>query len=271
MSVQIVTTYPIAVAPGSARDAQTKFAVEFGIVFDTCTVLDTRELSEIASSSDGSFPVVRTLSRKTPTLFTEFEEMRAVANKKVLSMDDRGSYMAALDAIYQSMHPAITHIAAQPNTLVICPEREGRILGQRYGHFDPRRHSIVHAKRSVLDGIMVVGLSRVKSRTRGVRALIIDGAIASGGTVVALLDCLRHEITEFHIFAAHSAPEGIRAIKGFSALARIAVEITVGHVSGTLNGKRYAVDPIDPDSVIVGDLGDILSPLGDQACAGVQT
>lgn len=54
---------------------------------------------------------------------------------------------------------------------------------------------------------------------------------------------------------------GLHAITRYSRAFNQDISITIGHVSGRLNEKFYAVDATDPERMIVGDLGDTLSTL----------
>jgi uracil phosphoribosyltransferase len=86
--------------------------------------------------------------------------------------------------------------------------------------------------------------------------MIVDGAIASGSTVMAIIDRLQRIAPEFHIFSVHATYEGVWAISSLAASCGVKVAITVGHATAGLNDHFYAVDSTGRQQV--GDLGDTI-------------
>jgi putative hydrolases of HD superfamily len=132
---------------------------------------------------------------------------------------------------------------------------------ERKTYFNPAgRHLIPSAKRMAYEGGLLVGLDFDEvTPGRYRRCVIVDGAIASGVTLMALIHRLQPSIREFHVFSAHATQSSLRALARFGAWIGVEIDIVVGHVSGRLNEKYYAVE--DDGRLVVGDLGDMISPV----------
>src|SRR5262249_10651778 len=90
---------------------------------------------------------------------------------------------------------------------------------------------------------------------------IIDGAIASGATLITMMHGLKPVTPRFHVFSVHATVQGLRAILRYALDERIDVRFSVGHVTSGLNDHFYAVLPDQPSKVVVGDLGDTIWPI----------
>ncbi|MFN3650358.1 MAG: phosphoribosyltransferase [Armatimonadota bacterium] len=193
-------------------------------------------------------------------ILAEMEILKRVANTPHPSDEDRGSYLAALQSIYRRLPSQPEELLRAPDTLCIGIEREGRILAQQMGWLPESGFIPFHAKRIPFGDGLLVGLTEIPSKRDCKRVVIVDGAIASGATVVALLCMLlRSNVREVHLYSVHSSFEGLRAIMRYAGRHGITMEITVGHATAGINSKFYAVDATDPSMVVVGDLGDTIT------------
>ena len=91
--------------------------------------------------------------------------------------------------------------------------------------------------------------------------VLIDGAIASGITVIALMAKLSKTISHFEILSVHGTIEGIRAILRCADQLNVNISVKVGHLSGVLNSEYYAVSADGQSTLQVGDLGDTIANL----------
>jgi uracil phosphoribosyltransferase len=117
-----------------------------------------------------------------------------------------------------------------------------------------------HAKRIPFKGGLIVGLTGFQlPQPNNDRCIIVDGAIASGATLMAIIGNLRSVTSTFYIYSVHSAYEGLRAILRYGQSIGVDIQITVGHATVGINKKFYAIDANNPKRVVVGDLGDTIS------------
>jgi len=93
--------------------------------------------------------------------------------------------------------------------------------------------------------------------------VLIDGAIASGTTLIAIMNQLRAAVTTFHIYGGHSTMAGLWTIANYATATGLRVSCKVGHVSGKLNDHYYAINEED-GQLIIGDVGDTIAPIGNQ-------
>jgi hypothetical protein len=66
---------------------------------------------------------------------------------------------------------------------------------------------------------------------------------------------------DVEIFTCHSTQQGALALARYAELLQVSLTLHVGHVSGALNGKFYAVRPDAPEQLVLGDVGDTISPV----------
>jgi hypothetical protein len=185
----------------------------------------------------------------------------AAIRKPKLSL--RKSYLDALLSIYYSLPEPPDPLRTDRDALFVGIQREGRILAETLGWL-PEGHSIVpDAKRMFHEGL-IVGLSGMpKEDRRWKKVVIIDGAIASGATIVAVMCALRlQENCIVKIYSAHATESGVRAIACVAKRLKLQVAISVGYISGALNKEFYAVQngPLG-SQLVVGDLGDTIAQL----------
>jgi orotate phosphoribosyltransferase-like protein len=149
-----------------------------------------------------------------------------------------------------------------PDTLFVGIQREGYQLAQSMGCM-PEGHSIApHAKRIHFEDGLLVGLTGISALSSFRRCVLIDGAIATGSTLIAILEQLKSSAGSFYICSAHATVEGIQAILRYAERAGLDLKIVVGHATRGLNDHFYATLPSDPGKLVVGDLGDTISELG---------
>jgi hypothetical protein len=153
-------------------------------------------------------------------------------------------------------------MCADGRTFCVGVEREGGILAERMGWLPPGRSLRIHAKRIGHEGGLIVGLSGCPSLAEYNCCVIIDGAIASGATMIAVMEQLRSFVSTFRIFTVHASIEGLRGLVRYAAEAGIDLVVVAAHATEGMNAKFYAIDPNDPGRVMVGDLGDTISDLG---------
>ena len=123
----------------------------------------------------------------------------------------------------------------------------------------PETHSVrIDAKRMKAGTNLLVGIRGHSIEVAYGEAAIVDGAIASGATLMAVMSTLR--MKKVRIYSAHATAEGLYNLAAFASRNGIDLEINVGIVSGTLSRDYYATEN---GQVVVGDLGDMIAPLSD--------
>lgn len=256
--------YPRQNAPPGMLAAAEPYEQRFGIVFSTLAVFDENLLRQLHADSDrrpGLPAGVALASAVEPSILARIQELTEIANASPIEDVDRRRYRSALTAVYEALPETPGWGLGEGSVLYVAPEREGKILAEGLGWL-PRGHSLhPHAKRIPFHDGMLVGLSAVLSGESYSKAVIVDGAIASGATLIAIMESLGSAVSEFAIYSVHAAPEGVRAIVRYGASAGISVRLVLGHCSGRLNRKFYAVDPEQPGRLIVGDLGDMIAEI----------
>jgi len=185
-------------------------------------------------------------------------ELTEIANILQPTYDQRTRYFQSLISLYQSL-PKSTESFKKPETLHVCPEREGRILAFSLGWFGGRCQT-PHAKRIPYRRGLIVGLSGLYQDRAYESCNIIDGAIASGATLISIMEALKRKVVSFHVYSAHAAIEGLRALFVYACANRIALQVTVAHATEGLNKKYYAVVE-GSTRLVVGDLGDTIADL----------
>jgi uracil phosphoribosyltransferase len=92
------------------------------------------------------------------------------------------------------------------------------------------------------------------------RVEIIDGAIASGATLMTVMECMTASTRVFDIYSVHATAEGLRALSSFARIRKLDLTMFIGHVTAGLNDHFYAIDS-GGSRLVVGDLGDTISDL----------
>jgi len=243
--------------------AARELEAQFDIRFETLAVFSRNVLQELHSPGlDKSLhPGVTIMSEKSPILADLVRRLTDLANQTALSPVDRTHYLEALLAIYDRLAFNPSEVADSSKTLMVGVEREGRILAERTGCLLPGRGLRPQAKRIHFEGGLIVGLDGLGEPSGFDDCVIIDGAIASGATQITIMEHLREYVTGFRVFSAHATLEGLRAIGRYAAGADLDLSLTVGHATSGLNDHFYATLPDDPTRLVVGDLGDTISPV----------
>jgi hypothetical protein len=256
--------YARAKATPTLRAVAQLFERRFGIRFDTFTFFSGDVLSELHRQADLPTEVpenVQVVSLRDRSISPLIATLTEVANSKEISTEQRRLYYTTLLAIYHKLLVNPHQVCSDRDTFVVGIEREGRIWAESLGCLPPGRSLRPHAKRICFNGGIAVGVSKIPSLLKYSKCIIIDGAIASGATMIALIEKLRGSMGSFHVYSAHGPYEGLRAIARYAVSEDLDLHLTVGHATLGLNDHYYATCPGQPDRVVVGDLGDTISPL----------
>lgn len=184
----------------------------------------------------------------------------AVANEPTPARAKRTLYLEELLRVYRRMEP---YVNLDPETLLIAPQREGALLTGALGWDQGIKTAIFpHAKRIHHKDGLVVGLTGMEFTGSPTRAVIVDGAIASGATLLAMIALLAEQnIKHVKVYAVHSTECGLQTILHFAQKKEIDILVHVGFVSGVLNNHYYATSEEDRKSLVMGDLGDTIADL----------
>ena len=256
-----ISLMTMADAPPGMQAVAGQYQKKFDTAFRTLTHVPAATLRWL-HAEDGEVPRARVLvaSTRDSAVRNAMGVLGYIANQAEPSVEERRTYFEMLQTIYGRLPQRPQDLAAQEDTLCLGPQREGRILASALGCLPAGRHLIPSAKRMAYEGGLLVGLDfDVVAPGRYRRCVIIDGAIASGVTLMALMHRLRPSIRAFHVFSAHATQSSLRALARFGAWIGVEMDVVVGHVSGRLNEKYYAVE--DDGRLVVGDLGDMISPV----------
>lgn len=256
-------------APEAMVRATEAYEKKFDIHFHSLLHFSKTTLNRLhcAEEDSNALPAsVTVASRSDQSILQEMSALERVANSPAPTHMQRERYRAALVSIYQKLpspHPG--DVSADAPILRVGVQREGKILGEKLGWLPPDRSLYPDAKRVPFDGGLIVGISDVSELPpmKSIDAcFIIDGAIASGATTIAIIEILRYVTSSFHVFSVHATFEGLRAIARYAEQAQLDVAVTVGHATAGLNSKFYAIDEsADENRMVVGDLGDTISDL----------
>jgi uracil phosphoribosyltransferase len=244
--------------------ALAEFESRFGILFTRFVVYSEAFLNELhqTSSLESEMARVQVATNRNPELLRHFKIFSDVANAKNATAGARHRYFESLRAIYAALIQSPARFLNNARIAFVAPEREGRILAQTMGWL-PLDHSFhPDAKRIPFEGGLVVGLNDLDTKQRFERVDIVDGAIASGATSMAVMECLANSSRVFDVYSVHATTEGLRAILSFGKLRGLDLTVNVGHVTTGLNRKYYAIESDSSNArLIVGDLGDTISDL----------
>jgi len=251
-------------APPEMLLAAEKYESRFSTSFDSLTFFSEGLLAALHNTSGDISDVpsnVVIASLSDHSILDQMRVLSTIANVGEPSTDQRAQYFATLKSIYRKL-PTRPDVATQDEqTLFIGIEREGRILAESLGWL-PTTHSFhPDAKRIPFEQGLLVGLSRVPDLRNYETAYIIDGAIASGATIISVVEKIRRHTSSVNIFSVHSPYEGLHSLTRYARSERLDLRITVGHATAGINKKFYATDPADPARLVVGDLGDTISGL----------
>jgi hypothetical protein len=252
--------YLRAEAPREMLFAAEAYERKYQIRFETLTYFSTTLMNELhRAEGDPTWAPknVTVASRSDETILRDVDVLSDVVNSDHVALGDRERYYNALKSIYRKLPSYKTSGLGQ--TLRVGIEREGGILAEAMGWLAPGHGIRPDAKRVPYKSGLLVGLSELPPLQSYASCLIVDGAIASGATLITLIEKLRAVTRSFHINSVHSSYEGIRAVTRFCRSKRVDLTITVGHATAGLNSKYYAVDSADTKRIVVGDVGDMIS------------
>jgi hypothetical protein len=251
-------------APKEMMAAAELYEQRFEIQFATLTYFSKKLLSELHRAERDASDVpsnVSIASRTDKTILDDIRELSRIANRDSITLAERKRYFSALKRIYGRLPSGPSEPSRDERTLCVGIEREGRILAESMGWL-PKGHNLhPHAKRVPYAGGLLIGLSDFTTLHSYSSCLIIDGAIASGATIISTIEKLRSSVPSFRIYSVHSPYEGIHAITRYGLSSGLDLRLTIGHATAGINSHFYAVDPDDPNRVVVGDLGDTISDL----------
>lgn len=210
-------------------------------------------------------------SHSRPELLGTMAEVTRIANKRTRSKEDCVVYE---DGMLRLVHDAGR--AKLPDTsrctLLLAPEREGAYLASRcslagWTLTTPNKSCRPAAKRIPYYDDLLVGVCThtpytdlLHARANFDGAYLVDGALASGATAIAMIETYSPPVNGWwHVVVGHATAEGLTALLRYAEAAGVNLEVSVGHVSGTLSSHLYAVD--ESGAPIIGDVGDtILGP-----------
>jgi hypothetical protein len=256
-----ITTLKKNDAPPDLAALAAEYEQAYGVRFGSLTVLPAGYLQSLHTIRRETLPAsFRVASDGNGAIAKIVDALTAVANLDLLTVPMRLAYRDALEQIYRSIgiEGARDRFA---DALWVAPEREGRILAERLGCLSAAHTMTPIAKRMPYRGGVAVGLDGVQGSRRFSDCMIVDGAIASGATLIALIEHLKERVDRFRIYAAHSTVASLHGLAAYAALGGIDLSVNLGHASGVLNASFYAVIDGVPDRVVVGDLGDTIAGL----------
>jgi hypothetical protein len=240
------------------RRAAEAFQTRFGVEFTTLTNFTADALASMHRRAGDEFAVMEKVyvaSDYDRGVLADFDVLTRIANSPSPSLSDRGAYLNSLLAIYRRLEGKLHSDDAR---LLIAPEREGRMLAQSLGWLRNGHDLAPHAKRIPYEHGLLVGVSDCAVSSQVQKITCIDGAIASGATLMAILGLVATPGVPMEIYSVHAAREGLRAIIRFCNARGLPVRIYVGHATEGLSSKFYAVAPHGA-GVAVGDLGDMIA------------
>lgn len=212
---------------------------------------------------------VRIASKRVPELARYFKLFKGVANLVEPNQELRESYFADLCDVYRSLDQTPERHLENSGAVFVAPARAGQFLAMAMQWtpegrwFHPEMKRILHKKG------MLVGMSRIRvgAHLDVERMELIDGAIASGATLMTLMEFFAARCRIFDIYCVHAAEEGIAALSEYAKRKKLEVTIFAGHCTSGLNEKYYAIDS-SRKRQIVGDLGDTISGLPEVIALG---
>ncbi len=247
-----------AIPPDTRRTVE-KYEREYGARFSHLLHFDSPTLKSL--HAPGELPgSVRVASDGRPGVIERMAVVTEIANLPEPQEADRRDYLRALLDIYDMLPVQVRDAAAVPGAVVIAPEREGRILAERLGVVTHHQGWTPQAKRMPAAGGLLVGVDR-RLPARCDRLVIVDGVVASGVTLMAMVDLATRPGAVVDVFTCHATAEGALALTRYAEQRSVSLAVHAGHVSGILNEKFYTVEPDDQSTLVLGDIGDTISPV----------
>ncbi len=233
----------------------------YGASFSSISVLSAGYLRTLHAPRHHTLPLTfKVASLEQPEVERLADSLATIANDKDLTKAKRLVYRDTLENIYR----LIGIDAARErfsNALWVAPEREGRILAERLGCLSVAYSVAPTAKRMPYRGGIAVGVDMPPVAQTFSDCVIVDGAIASGATLIALIERLKGTAQRVWVYAAHCTVASLCGLATYAEAAGVDLHVVVGHTSGVLSAKFYAVSTLDSSQLMVGDLGDTISEL----------
>jgi hypothetical protein len=244
--------------------AAERYEEKFGIRFTSLTHFPKDLLDELHRPEGDLNEVPRHViiaSQTDPTILEHMRELEEIANERSVTQVQRDRYYEMLLAIYRKLPDRPDVICKRKDVLCVGIQREGRLLAEAMGWLPKRRQRGLrpHAKRVPFEEGLLVGLTDIEISTGYSHCVIVDGAIASGATIMALIERLGSVVPDFHVYSVHGTYQGLRGITRYGQKAGVRLGITVGHATVGINSHFYAVVGGDENRLVVGDLGDTIS------------
>ena len=262
-----------ALDPDQSRKVE-HYQERFGIRFTQFKAFSRERFAELHSFAEQNDKYSETiLSTSNSDVQTHFAVFEKIANDRHPTDLQRLRYRQELLWVYKAIedsgHGPET-LVQNSNTLVVAPKREGYLLAKAMKWLPEGRDAAPDAKR-IPDGKngdgLLVALNDFHVPENCSQAVLIDGAVASGATLLAIMEVLRNQIKEFHIYCVHSTREALNAFNAYSAHHNLTIPVVAGHVTTGLSGHYYATmaDKDNParKRLVVGDLGDTIDNLPD--------
>jgi hypothetical protein len=259
----IPDTYKRFEAPAGMQDVAELYEGKFDIKFETLHFFSDTLLHELHRLDDHAEvpPEVEITSRKDASIIEDINVLSDIANNTPDDPARRAVYFETLKTIYGKLASTPADVTHDPDMLFLGIEREGRALAEAMGWL-PRGHNChPHAKRIPYQGGLLVGVTEIADLDAYFKCVIIDGAIASGATIISLIQKVRPFISSYRVYSVHSTLEGLHAINRYCTSTGLDLSLTVGHATRGLNEKFYAVALPNTKMLVVGDLGDTISSL----------
>jgi adenine/guanine phosphoribosyltransferase-like PRPP-binding protein len=238
------------------KDYEEQFSTQFARV----VIFDIETLHELHRPGTLSSTVVHEASATDRQVTATMDDLTDIANTASQADGDRRRYLESLQHLLTGLGRTPLGSSDEATT-VIAPRREGAILAERLGFLDQRPSWTPQAKRIHLGDGLAVGLDEHLPTDAKQHIVLIDGVVASGATILAILSLIAAPGATVEVLTCHGTREGILALTRYAELLQIRLTIRVGHVSGVLNDHFYAVDPQDPQRLILGDIGDTIGPI----------
>ena len=256
-------TYALAAAPAEIQDAVRGYERVHGADFVTATVFGApllRSMHQVPGSREATPPIVRVARPDDRSAVdAAMATLTTVANDSTKSEQARRAYLAALLDLFNVVPVDLLESVRRPDTVCVAPEREGQQLASMLGALPVGRNLTPNAKRIPAQDGLLVTTTQLSAPPGAQCCVLVDGVIATGATLICLIDQLRGSIRRFEIVCAHSTAAGLWGLHRYAAAVGIDLDVRVAAVSGSLNSKYYAVDPEDPDILVLGDIGDTIT------------
>lgn len=250
-------------APAGMQEVAALFESKYEIKFETLHFFSDsllRELHRLDNHPELP-PETEITSDKDASIIEDINVLSDIANNTPDDPARRAVYFETLKTVYGKLASTPADATHDPDMLFLGIEREGRALAEAMGWLPSGHNCHPHAKRIPYQGGLLVGVTEIEDLDAYFKCVIIDGAIASGATVISVIQKVRPFISSYKVYSVHSSLEGLHAVNRYCASTGLDLRLTVGHATRGLNKKFYAVAQPNTKMLVVGDLGDTISGL----------